>query len=115
MGRNKKPRRADTPDLPTREDILAFLSETSGPVGKREIARAFNIKGNARIGLKRLLREMAEAGDIEGPRRKIRKPGDLPSVTVVLVDGIDPDGELTATPLEWDEAWGSPPPIVIAR
>ncbi len=115
MARNNKPRRADTPDLPTREDILAFLSETSGPVGKREIARAFNIKGNARIGLKRLLREMAEAGDIEGPRKKIRKPGDLPSVTVVLVDGIDPDGELTATPLEWDEAWGSPPPIVIAR
>ncbi len=113
MPRIKKPAK-QTPGLPSREDILAFLAESPGRVGKREIGKAFNIKGAARIGLKRLLRDMVEAGDIEGPRRKMRRPGDLPSVTVVLVDGLDSDGDLTATPLEWDETWGDAPSIVIA-
>lgn len=101
-------------ELPSREEILAYIAESPGKVGKREISRAFNIKGAARIGLKRLLREMTEAGDIEGPRRRLRRPGDLPSVTVVRISGIDQDGDLTATPLEWDEEWGAAPTITIA-
>ena len=101
-------------ELPSREEILAFIAESPGKVGKREISRAFGVKGAARIGLKRLLRDMAEAGEIEGQRRKLRRPGDLPSVTVIRISGIDDDGELTATPLEWDEEWGAAPRIAIA-
>ncbi len=101
-------------DLPSREEILAFIAESPGKVGKREISRAFNIKGAARIGLKRMLRDMAEAGEIEGRRRDLRRPGDLPSVTIIKVSGIDDDGELTATPLEWNEEWGAAPRITIA-
>ena len=112
MASTKKPPKT-SPELPSREDILAFIADAPGKVGKREIGKAFNVKGSARIGLKRLLRDMAEAGDIEGPRRKLRRPGDLPSVTVVLVDGIDGNGDLTATPLEWDETWGSAPAITL--
>jgi ribonuclease R len=113
LASTRKPRKPPSPDLPTREEILAFLADAPGRVGKREIGKAFNIKGSARIGLKRLLREMVEAGDIEGPKKKLRRPGDLPSVTVVLVDGIDADGELTASPLEWDESWGAAPAITL--
>jgi len=116
LAKTKKPPKSRTksqPDLPSREDILAFLAQKPGRAGKREIGKAFNVKGAARIGLKRLLREMVEAGDIEGPRRKLRRPGDLPSVTVVLVDAVDDNGDLTATPLEWDETWGTAPTITL--
>jgi ribonuclease R len=46
-----KPKKPLSPP-PTREQILAFIRESPVPVGKREIARAFNIKGAERVGLK---------------------------------------------------------------
>ena len=39
-------------DLPSRDDILKFIAEQSGSVGKREIAHAFRLSGSDRIALK---------------------------------------------------------------
>ena len=44
--------------LPSKKEIFEFLETTSAKAGKREIARAFGIKGAERIALKSLLREM---------------------------------------------------------
>ncbi len=111
----RKPKKKPLPaGLPSREAILAFIADHPGKAGKREIARAFNITGADRIGLKRLLREMADDGQIDGRRTKLRRPGDLPSVTVLRVDRIDDQGDLVAVPLEWDAEWGDAPLIVIA-
>jgi ribonuclease R len=111
------PRKAKKKPLPTglpdREAILDFIAEHPGKAGKREIARAFNITGADRIGLKRLLREMADDGQIDARRSKPRRPGDLPSVTILRVDRIDDQGDLIAVPLEWDAELGDPPLIVI--
>src|SRR5690606_16236855 len=41
--------------MPTKEAIAAFIAESPGKVGKREIARAFGIGGGERIWLKRML------------------------------------------------------------
>ena len=41
--------------LPSKQEILDFLQGASGEAGKREIARAFGIKGGDRIALKELL------------------------------------------------------------
>jgi ribonuclease R len=109
----EKPKRKKQGRLPDRQAILDFIAESSGKAGKREIARAFGITGAERIDLKRLLKEMADDGLIEGRRKRIRKPGDLPSVTVLAVEGIDDQGEPIGVPTEWDEEWGSPPRIVI--
>lgn len=49
--------------LPTRAQILAFVEDSPTPVGRREIARAFDIKGPMRAELRGLLKEMADAGD----------------------------------------------------
>ena len=35
----------DRPNLPARDEIIAFIKEQTGKVGRREIARAFGIKG----------------------------------------------------------------------
>ncbi|MCW2307275.1 ribonuclease R [Rhodobium gokarnense] len=98
--------------LPTRDDVLAFLADNPG-AGKRELSRAFRITGSDRIGLKKILKDLAAEGLIAGSRKSLRRPGDLPSVTVVVASGRDADGELIGAPMEWDEDENGPPPSVM--
>jgi len=100
--------------FPTKEEVLAFIGEKPGKIGTREIARAFNLKNDRRIELKRMLRELADEGRIESRRKKLHHSGSLPSVTLADVNARDSDGELIATPTEWDEdAFGAVPTIRI--
>ncbi len=108
MARNAK---SDPRPFPTKEQVIAFVQDSPTPVGKREIARAFQIKGSDRIPLKALLRELKQEGVFErGQRRKIRPRGHLPPVAVLEVSGINEDGELLARPAVWDE--DTAPPII---
>ena len=52
----------DEDGLPPREDILKFIKTAGSTVGKREISRAFSIKGDTRKAFKRLLKEMTDEG-----------------------------------------------------
>lgn len=100
--------------FPTRDQVLDFIRESETPVGKREIARAFGILGADRLRLKKLLREIALAGDIErGKKRRLHPKGALPAVATLVVDRIDGDGEMIAKPTVWhhDDA---PPAIYLA-
>jgi ribonuclease R len=98
--------------LPSRERVLAFISETEGNIGKREIARAFNIKGSDRIPLKRMLRELEAEGLLEKDGgKKLRRPGELPAVTVLEVTHTDMDGDLIAKPLNWSGE--EPAPLIV--
>lgn len=109
-----KPPKRDPPSrpLPSKTDILEFVRTADGKMGKREIARAFGIKGSQRIGLKALLKEMADEGLIEKRHRKnLGEPGTLPSVTVVEIFDLDTDGELVARPAKWEHE--SPAPLVV--
>jgi ribonuclease R len=110
----RKPKQNSRPELPTREAILAFIAEHPGKTGKREIARAFGLSGGQKIVLKRLLKDMADDGLIDARRKHIHRPGDLPSVTVLAIEGIDSEGEPIGVPVDWNEEWGSAPRIVIA-
>ena len=110
-----KSRPGHAPSLPAREAILAFIADHPGKAGKREIARAFGIKGNDKIRLKELLKELAEEGTVVRARKKLAPAGALPPVSVLAVTGRDAEGELVAEPAEWDEEQGPPPKIVLAR
>ena len=84
---------ADIP-FPTKEQVLEFVRDHKGPVGKREIARAFNIRGADRARLNGILRELREDGDLDrGRGKRFGKPGTLPNVSVIQVTGLDRDGE----------------------
>jgi ribonuclease R len=86
--------------VPSREQIRQFIEESPGPVGRREIARAFNVKGAARIELKQMLGVLINEGEIDpGRRRKVSAPGRLPPVGVVEVVSINDDAEAIATPV----------------
>lgn len=101
--------------LPSKKEILEFLETTSAKAGKREIARAFGIKGADRIALKSLLREMTEDGLLAGSRRKLTRPGLLPSVTVLEIYTRDEDGEFIARPATWDDESGPAPKILMVE
>ena len=107
------PRRGREDTLPSREEILAFVRESEGKAGKREISRAFNIKGDARIGLKRLLAEMTDEGLLSGTRKEMHETGKLPPVTVLEITGRDDDGDLIAHPAVWKSSDGDPPSVLV--
>jgi len=98
--------------FPSKEEILAFIGERPGKAGVREIARAFGLKNDRRAQLKQVLRELAGGGQIASRGRKLHHPGALPSVTLADITARDADGELLATPAEWDEAAHGPAPKI---
>ncbi|NLH79357.1 MAG: ribonuclease R [Phyllobacteriaceae bacterium] len=99
--------------MPSREEILAYLSEHPGAAGKRDIARAFGITGGAKIALKRILKELASEGVVSVKRRKLTPKGELSTVFVADVTRRDAHGELLAIPDEWDEEENGPAPVVL--
>ena len=100
--------------LPSREELVAFIRERSGKVGVREIARAFGAKNADRAALNRMLRELADEGQVDRRRKRLHHAGTLPPVVLADITGRDSDGELVARPTEWDEdAHGAPPVIQI--
>ena len=93
---------ARTARLPSKADISEFIASSPSRVGRREIARAFGIKGGDRIALKALLREMADEGMIGGNRRNISSGGPLPPVGPADVVAADDEGDLWVAPLAAD-------------
>ena len=63
----------------------------------------FGIKGDQRIGLKKLLAEMARDGSLIGNRKAMKKRGVLPPVGVLEIVGRDDDGEMLAEPAVWTD------------
>ena len=107
---NKPPKR--TPTLPSKSDLLAFIAKQPGKVGTREIARAFGLKNAMRSELKRMLRQLGDEGAVEKKRNKLHRPGTMPSTVLADVTARDRDGDLIATPDEWDEAAHGPAPKI---
>ena len=98
--------------FPGRDAIIAFVRAHPGKVGTREIAREFGLKNADRVELKRILRELADEGAIEKRGKKISEPAALPATVMADITGRDSDGELIATPTEWDEVESGEPPKI---
>jgi ribonuclease R len=99
---------------PTREQLLAFIHENPDQGGKREIARAFGLKGPDRVWLKDFLRQLEDEGLVERKAKKLVRPGGLPHVVVLDIFGRGTDGELLARPSESPDENG-PGPLVSIR
>ncbi len=109
----------DTPrkpvPFPTKAQILEFINESPSQVGKREIARAFALRGPAKIELKKILKELEKEGKLgRGRQRRYAMPGTMPDVAVLEITAIDVDGELLARPLSW-QGDDAPPKVYVAQ
>jgi ribonuclease R len=104
----------DTTRRPSRDEVLAWLTDNPDLSGKREIARAFGLKGPDRVWLKDMLRELADEGLVEKRGKRLAQPGTLPPIAVLDIFGRDSEGGLLARPNEASEAQG-PVPVVAVR
>ena len=108
--------------LPSREDLLAFIAGGSRPssaksgsrVTKREIARAFDVKGEDKAALKRMIKDLETDGAVTRGRKVLTRAGQLPAMVVAEISARDRDGELIARPIDWDGA-GEAPRILVRR
>jgi ribonuclease R len=97
--------------FPSRDDILEFVRDSPGEVGKREIARAFRLDAGQKRTLKKMLREMELDGSLKkGRGRRFSEPGQLPPVAMLIVSALDEDGDLLARPAKWDD--DTEPPVI---
>ena len=101
--------------LPSKAEILDWISAHPTQTAKRDIAKAFGIKGAARIDLKRLLKELEAEGHLEKRKKTYRDPDRLPPVSVLQIDGPDADGDLFAKPMEWHGEGVEPRVLVMPR
>ena len=101
MPAKKTPRSKPSP-LPSKKDIIDYLEASPGESARRDIARAFGVKGDARRELRALLKEMETEGAINLKNRKrVSKAGDLPPVAPIDVMSVDDDGDLLCLPSNW--------------
>ncbi|WP_090269366.1 ribonuclease R [Thalassovita taeanensis] len=101
--------------MPTKDEILQWISDNPTLTAKRDIAKAFGIKGAARIDLKRILKELEADGHLEKRKKTYRDPDRLPPVSVLQITGPSPDGDLMARPLEWMGEGVEPVVLMIPR
>ncbi len=100
--KQKKSAKVRPAGFPTRDEVMDFITSSEQPAGKREIAKAFGLKGQEKIALKALLKDMADEGLIDlGPARAFHKMGGVPKVTVLRIVDVD-DTTLIATPERWE-------------
>jgi len=99
--------------LPTKREILDFLAGAGRKAGKREIARAFGLKGGDRIGLKAMLAEMTREGLLVGTRKAVRERARVPPVAVIEITDRDRHGDLIAVPVDWSADDGPRPRILL--
>src|SRR5688572_9425108 len=89
--------------LTSRAQILDFIQTSDAPAGNREIVRAFGLKGQDKVALKMLMRDMADEGLIDSaPGRAFHRMGGVPKVTVLRVVDIDDPGRAWAVPERWE-------------
>ena len=102
--------------LPSRDEVLAFLSGGPAPNGlkppprvtKRDVARAFGVKGDKKSELKLLIKDLEVHGAITRGRKVLQRQGRLPAMLIADIFERDRDGDLIAKPAEWRESGEAP-------
>ncbi|TRL43502.1 ribonuclease R [Rhizobium straminoryzae] len=101
--------------VPPREVLLEFIADNPDRATKREIAKAFGLKGDTRVELKDVLRDLEDEGLLQKSRKALTRPGALPPMTVLDITSRGKDGELIARPAEWLDDQGVAPAVLIRQ
>ena len=73
---------------PTKEDVLKYIHENPDRSGKREIAKAFSLKGDDRVWLKDMLRDLQDEGLLNKERKRLTRAGTSVTDGVVVVRAV---------------------------
>ncbi|MBV9290763.1 MAG: ribonuclease R, partial [Hyphomicrobiales bacterium] len=107
--------------LPSRDELIAYIGGKAAPNGekpparvtKRDIARAFGVRGEKKAELKLLIKDLEAEGALRSGRKALSLQGRLPSIVVADIAARDRDGDLLARPAEWDD--DGPAPMILVR
>ena len=97
--------------LPTKKQIQDWIKDNPKKSSKREIAKAFGIKGSMRVELKKVLKELTLSGEIDKNKKSFKNPNQLSSVCILQMMASTSDGDLFARPVDW--TGDEPEPIVL--
>lgn len=98
--------------LPSLDQLRDWVADNPGAT-RRDIAKAFGIKGSTKIDLKTMLRDLEADGTLK-PRRA-SMGGKLPPVTVLDVLAPDAEGDLFARPVEWRGDGAAPVVLIVTQ
>ncbi|MEE4213035.1 MAG: ribonuclease R [Parvularcula sp.] len=94
--------------FPSDDELIAYIRGESEarnePLTRRDIARAFGIKGPARTELRQTLKRLEAEGAVDLDRKRIKRPGHLPPVTVLEIVRVDEEGDLLCRPVKEEYA-----------
>lgn len=100
----------------SREAVLRFIADNPQRATKRDLAKAFGVKGAARVLLKDIIADLQSEGLLAGGRKQYTRPGALPTVGVLEIRDRDDEGGLLADPVGWDEGeLGSRPRFAVRQ
>ncbi|WP_424981049.1 ribonuclease R [Maritalea sp. S77] len=100
--------------MPTREEVVDYIVRYPNHASKRDLAKAFGIRGDDRIIFKALLKEMEEDGLLTRDKKKYHPVAELPSVTVIEIP-LDADTEhMIGYPAKWDGDQENRPRVLIS-
>ncbi|NRA29696.1 MAG: ribonuclease R [Parvularculaceae bacterium] len=87
--------------IPTPKELIEWVerenAERSSPVTRRDIAKAFGVKGAARAELRGMLKRLEREGALSLDGKRAKRPGQLPPVTVLTVERMNSDGDLVCS------------------
>lgn len=99
--------------LPSKAEILDYIAGTDAKVTRRDIARAFNVKGDDRARLREVIAELQSEGALQKAHGKVLSQGaSLPRVSVVIIIHVSESGTLYGKSDAW-EGEGDGPKIRI--
>lgn len=91
--------------LPSKRQLIEYVKESPDTPTRRDIARAFGIRGADRAWLRQVLRELEDDGLILRHKgRRIGAVDRLPPVAVLEVAYVDDDGDALCRPVSEDES-----------
>ncbi len=83
--------------------LLSYLQDINTPMTKKDLAKAFGLKGSDRIMLKEAIRDLMDSGQIQKTAQKtyaLAGDDNIPAVAVFQVTEVSLDGEVYARPIE---------------
>ncbi|MDD9332521.1 MAG: ribonuclease R, partial [Bartonella sp.] len=92
---------SNTKKLPSKSEILSFITNNPNQSSKRKVAKAFNWNSDSHMWLKDRLRNLKDNYAIPQKRKNLSIKKALPSITLVKISALDKDGDFIAEPLEW--------------
>ncbi len=111
----RKPKNPDFTPLPSREEILTYLSQTKGKAGKNDIARHFRLNTAGRIELKRLIKDLQSEGLVANNSKALGKRAQLAPITAADIIARDRDGDIFAVPIDWNVSEDGPAPRILVH